>query len=83
MRFIDVLFFTSSFDEGFPADVIQRSEQNDERKIRTTDFFNLDQILGSLMPDGSLSAYLKYSRIWTKFPGSKHSNYRHTIKLKI
>ena len=83
MRFIDVLPLTSSFDEGVSADIIQRSEQHDERRVRTTDFFNLDQISENLMSDGSLSAYLKHSRIWGKFPGSNQSNSRGTIKLKI
>lgn len=83
MRFINVLSFTSSLYEGVPADVIQRNKQHDERRVRATDFSNLHQISGSLMPDGSLSVYLKHTRIWGKFPGSNRSNSRGTIKLKI
>lgn len=47
------------------------------------DFVNLDQSLGSLLSEGSLSAYLKHSTIWKRFTGYNHSNSRCTIKLEV
>lgn len=46
------------------------------------DFVNLDQTSGSLMPGGSLSAYLKHIGFGEKFPGSNNSHSRCSIKLK-
>lgn len=47
------------------------------------DFVNLDQTSGSLLSEGSLSAYLKHSTIWKRFTGYNHSNSRCTIKLEV
>ena len=47
---------------------------------------NLDEALGSLMPGGSLSAYVKYSIIQEKVPCndlSNQCNSRYTIKLTV
>lgn len=47
-----------------------------------TDFINLDQTLGSLIPSGSLLTTLKHSTILEKF--SRHqSNSRHPIRFKV
>lgn len=58
----------------------QRSEQENSVQI---DFVNLDQTLGSLLSEGSLSAYLKLSTIWKRFTGYSHSNSRCMINLKV
>ena len=46
-----------------------------------SDFVNLEQTSGSLMPGGSLSAYLKHGTVGGRFPGSNQANrYNSTAK---
>lgn len=73
--------------EGVPAGIqgrkLQRGKNENSVQI---DFVNLNQNLGSLMPGGSLSAYLKHSKSGKLSPGnnqSNRSNSRCTIKLKV
>lgn len=70
--------------EGYPAGVNSGSDlqRHDNGDLVQTDCISLDQTSGRLMPDSSLSAYLEHNKIWGKFPGNNHSNFRCTIKLK-
>uniref|UniRef100_A0A0V1KJM2 Uncharacterized protein n=1 Tax=Trichinella nativa TaxID=6335 RepID=A0A0V1KJM2_9BILA len=61
-----------------PVNVDNDLRRDENENSVHIDFVNLDQTSGSLMPGGSLSAYLKHSTIWGKV--SRQQSFQFQLK---